>query len=582
MWMNTIYYLLKKFKNSLSQNNLKNLANLDPNRPTIDDDIKKRNVTWVPITKWSDCTKPCGGGKSYLQRLCIIPEDSNEKCEGEMILEKSCNLDPCETLDSELSKYNMTRVQALSQINNIPVSKKPMRYEKCKIKEGDLALYIDEGTIKGAKIPIRVILNKNTLTAYANDNYDSIILTHRLNSITGLRKYDKDDSNGCFKIEEKKRNTILCAFASQDKKGIAELAKEWQIDILEFIKKCTNSYSHDLDYQEIDSDKFTENTQNFFDFYQEKEKTEMEKIISRTQQIALQALEKEIKVENLIEKEEELKHKKQQEEFLEKLEKVRLQKEMINKALMEKKKQADLYTNKLAIKKKIKQITDQVKREVIKIREDLRARLMAKKRDESRKTELVMNRISDLKKDISNELLKASKNGKIDECNPDRKNEDIINYCKINYADDFTKMNECVQNDKFCYMCCECEFGDLHLEKRSFCYSRCDDFYIFNKNIEENISERKEHRIDESNKKSDKKENSQVNKDSSSSSFEKKENKKNLMKNKNQDKNYLIPVENTVELNMIQTNQSELDIDKLIEEAKKKELLINIKEELIL
>ena len=51
---------------------------------------------------------------------------------------------------------------------------------------------------------------------------------------------------------------------------------------------------------ELSSDK----VENTLDFYQEKEKNEMEKIIFKTQNLALKAVEKELKVEELIEKEE--------------------------------------------------------------------------------------------------------------------------------------------------------------------------------------------------------------------------------------------------------------------------------------
>jgi hypothetical protein len=131
------------------------------------------------------------------------------------------------------------------------------------------------------------------------------------------------------------------------------------------------------------------------------------------------------------------------------------------------------------IKKKIKQISEQVKREVMKIREDLRARILAKQKDEKRKRQLVMNKITSLKKDISKDLLKASKNGNAEECNPDRPTNQILEYCKVNFEYDYSKMNECVENDNFCYMCCESEFGDLHLEARSNCHTKCDDFYIY-------------------------------------------------------------------------------------------------------
>lgn len=61
----------------------------------------------------------------------------------------------------------------------------------------------------------------------------------------------------------------------------------------------------------------SEKVENTMEFYQEKEKDEMEKIIFKTQELALKAVEKELKVEELIEKEE-ITRQKEHEEGLEK------------------------------------------------------------------------------------------------------------------------------------------------------------------------------------------------------------------------------------------------------------------------
>jgi hypothetical protein len=116
---------------------------------------------------------------------------------------------------------------------------------------------------------------------------------------------------------------------------------------------------------------------------------------------------------------------------------------------------------------------------VEKIREDLKSRLLAKKKDEARKRELIRNKIESLKKDISKDLIRASKKGDFDECNPERDGKQIINYCKVNYQNDDIKIGDCIKNDNFCYMCCESEYGDLHLELRNNCYNKCNDFYFF-------------------------------------------------------------------------------------------------------
>ena len=60
--------------------------------------IKKKDLTWVAITPWSECSQKCGGGKSYLQRICILPKSSNKTCKGEKMLSKDCNMMPCESM----------------------------------------------------------------------------------------------------------------------------------------------------------------------------------------------------------------------------------------------------------------------------------------------------------------------------------------------------------------------------------------------------------------------------------------------------------------------------------------------------
>ena len=44
-------------------------------------DIKgKRDGEWVTLKNWSGCTLACGGGKSYLHRMCIPPRNGGLPC----------------------------------------------------------------------------------------------------------------------------------------------------------------------------------------------------------------------------------------------------------------------------------------------------------------------------------------------------------------------------------------------------------------------------------------------------------------------------------------------------------------------
>ena len=147
---------------------------------------KAKEPTWVAITPWSDCTRKCDGGKSYLQRICIVPKNLESHCEGERIVTKECNLEPCDgnllnintkgnftnfRNDTAAINKNVNEIKIINtpEIKFMPISERPLRYERCVMKEGDLAIYINDGYMKGSKIPARVLLNNRTLTVYSSD-----------------------------------------------------------------------------------------------------------------------------------------------------------------------------------------------------------------------------------------------------------------------------------------------------------------------------------------------------------------------------------------------------------------------------
>jgi hypothetical protein len=485
-WMNTLHQLMKRLHPDpetpvMSTENTTLLTNQTKLTPEIMTSVKNStNITWIPITKWSECSKPCGGGKSYMERICVLPtEDKAAECEGERIVSEDCNMEPCDDLNNELSKYKTNYSKLTSTIKSMQVSKRPWRYEKCIIKEGDLALYIDEGAIKGTKIPSHLILNNETLTLYSNDDFDSIILAYRLSSVTGIKHLSIDNANNCFEIQDDLKKSILCSFITTNDKSLKDVTQEWENDILDFIKNCEVSESK-LNLVQINENSLGSNIQASLDFYKEHERENMEKIIIKTQQAALLALEKELKLENVVEKEEESRQIKIDKEYYKKLEEVKKQKEIIEKAINEKKSLSDLYSEKAKIKKKVKQIKDQVQNEIQKIRDDLKQRMLSLQKEKTRKRESVKNKIEETKKEISKKLIRASRRGNADECISRKTSEEMVKYCEVNYEHNIEKIKECSSRDNFYYLCCESEFGDLHLEERSACYSKCDDFLINN------------------------------------------------------------------------------------------------------
>jgi hypothetical protein len=162
-WMNSLYKLKELYDTKpkpVDDRSIKQMMEALKKgiSPEIMENIKSvTEPTWIAISEWSQCSKQCGGGKAYLQRICAMPNGAASTCLGERILEQDCNTDPCYSHGQDLgTKF-------------IPVSRKPNKYERCIIKEGDLSLLIQEGSLKGTKIPVRTLMNNHTLTLYTSD-----------------------------------------------------------------------------------------------------------------------------------------------------------------------------------------------------------------------------------------------------------------------------------------------------------------------------------------------------------------------------------------------------------------------------
>ena len=48
-------------------------------------------------------------------------------------------------------------------------------------------------------------------------------------------------------------------------------------------------------------------------------------------------------------------------------------------------------------------------------------------------------------------------------------------YCDKNYFEDYISNSDCKSDSDFCYMCCENEFGNMHIDRRDICYNMCDE-----------------------------------------------------------------------------------------------------------
>ena len=86
---------------------------------------------WIVLQEWSQCTLKCGGGKSYLQRMCVPPKEGGKPCVGEAVLSKDCNKQPCPGTANANGKGDTTEQKVNKPIVKVmPFSSKPQRYTK--------------------------------------------------------------------------------------------------------------------------------------------------------------------------------------------------------------------------------------------------------------------------------------------------------------------------------------------------------------------------------------------------------------------------------------------------------------------
>lgn len=378
-------------------------------------------------------------------------------------------------------------------------------YEKCKIKQGDMAYLLPKSINKTTfkKKAVNVLLTNKTISIYEDSTHSSsVIIEYYLSELIKIKPYHRDNLSGdsCLIFGDIENETILCAlypsYSDNKKEFSLENTRDlWIEDLLYFTKSCGEFYSKDLNSPEpnkIKKDLNISKIQNEIDSYSlnEKEREDMIKVLTQTQALAIKALEKEIFKEELIEKEEEEREKKIEREFQNKINELSNQVKSIDERLNEKKKEAE---TKNLLNQKIKKITLQVKEQIEKNREELKERMKNKKKEIEQKTASYHKQIKELKQKISLKMYQANKIGNAQKCNPNKSIIEIESYCNDNFFnstihdDELTK--ECLNKDKYCYVCCDNEFGEFHLEKRTNCHSSCDDYY-FEMNKKNNLNQK--------------------------------------------------------------------------------------------
>ena len=451
---------------------------------------------WLTLQEWSQCSKKCDTGTSTFQRMCIPPKRGGKPCHGEAILVKPCNPQPCPKIKKTTEELKDKNTEVLKPIVKImPFTNHPQRYSLCKIKESDMMIF-DDGTdpikqneplfrgknieaIGGIRIPSRVVMNTLTLSIFAGQEFETLYMSFKLKKTKFMKIKNRKN---CFKLyETESRYTTLCPFNAEVS---AKELDEWERDFFTFRDKCSRPKKD----QEMDKDLEDKIKKNMEKARQqaideareekkqkmtEKETEESSSLVSNTQSIAMKAIEKETKIEELIKQEAEERNKAEEIRIKEEIENEKKKKACVAKVIKEKELENLMLEKAKEIKETINTIKAEAASQVLKKRNRLKQMIAQINKKAELQRNKLRNQLQQVRLSIASDLGQAFRKGDVSKCmkaveNPKSRSD----YCIARFSEDFAQLNYCRGTDDFCETCCQAEFGEMMNDDKENCLKK--------------------------------------------------------------------------------------------------------------
>ena len=195
--------------------------------------------------------------------------------------------------------------------------------------------------------------------------------------------------------------------------------------------------------------------------------------IQSAEEISMNAIQKEDQLEKLLEKEEVQKQNEQTEELKLQLKQEKKKNDCLLTALKEKEIEDQKNLGQIHDEEEVSRIQQDTKRKIALKRLLIKRRLEQIRLKNERERKNIKNEIMTIRFKAAEKLKQSIKAGSITPC-IDNDNSKVLSYCQNNFNDNPVKLLDCKEEDKFCYMCCENEFGELHVVERDKCYSACE------------------------------------------------------------------------------------------------------------
>jgi len=447
--------------------------------------VKPKDGYWVIIQEWSQCSLKCGGGETVLQRMCVPPKAGGRACIGEAIVKKACNTQPCPVVGKVgvVGHQNTTEVLEPS-VKVMQFSTRPQKYTKCIIKESDLLYSVFKGEKENLRtgkkepiletIPTRVVMNNKTLSVYAGEDYNTIKETFQLSHTTFV---PSSTDSYCFILKTTSKKGQFCFFGSERNK---ENYHQWDYDFNLFKYQCKTTRpvkNLTIDDQELNS-KLNDLKQGMLmdreiDLIKRRKQEdidEKEDEVASSNKLVLKAVQKQVNLEAMVEKEEREREEKQELDLEKEIEKEEEKQKCAMKKIKEKQIENQYNIRAEEMEQENEEMKKKAQEEITITRNKLKNKIKMMKKASERKQAQLKQKLMSLRMKFNNQVKNAYKKGSNEHCSAVTGSKDNYkNYCLVSYPNSPVKYGECVYAENPCIYCCENEFSEIFYSQRQDC-----------------------------------------------------------------------------------------------------------------
>ncbi len=184
----------------------------------------------------------------------------------------------------------------------------------------------------------------------------------------------------------------------------------------------------------------------------------------------MQALQKEIGLEQMIQHEEEERIKSEEEQLKKTIENEKKKKECVLKAIKERELENQYNTQAKEIEQTINNIKQETAQQVLFRRNNLKKIIERLRQKHDLNKNKLQQELQSVKISIASEIGKHYKKGDIEKCQASANDSNKRNeYCVSSFSEDPANLNYCKTAEDFCNFCCENEISELFVDERIKC-----------------------------------------------------------------------------------------------------------------